>query len=281
MSTRYSDAVRTGREGAAAPSHRARPGLLLATWIVLLALFAALAPIGQAALRIPFELISFVMLAPAFASLVVVVRPSWMPPWWSPVRALRVAATTAAACVAVIVFIATLAALTDRVPSWDVPGIASPLWAFLPLQALGVLSEELGWRGVVQRAGERLAPPIVVATIAGFLFGATHLGYWSLGPIPLLTFAVTATLMSLAIFTLFDGSVWQRMLPAVVIHLGVNLGIASLAAPDEPLATTLPTLVAAMAMLAVAVMVRVLAAWRRGMSARAMDRSPRAPSSPA
>lgn len=79
MSTRYADAVRTGREGAAAPSHRARPGLLLATWIVLLALFAALAPIGQAALRIPFELISFVMLAPAFASLVVVVRPSWMP----------------------------------------------------------------------------------------------------------------------------------------------------------------------------------------------------------
>lgn len=270
--TRYADPVRAGGERSAALARRPRPGLVLAIWVALLALFAALAPIVQALLHVPFELLSLVMLAPALASLVAVVRPSWMPPWWDPRRASRVVMATVAACVAVIAFVVTLAAITGRMPSWDAPGVASPLWAFLPLQALGVLSEEVGWRGVVQRAGERFAPPVVVAAIAGFLFGATHLGYWSLGPVALLTFAVTATLMSLTIFTLFTGSLWQRMVPAVVVHLGVNLGIASLATAGEPLATTLPALAAAAAMLAAALAIRPLLVRFRRTSLRGAER---------
>jgi hypothetical protein len=58
----------------------------------------------------------------------------------------------------------------------------------------------------VQRVGEQFAGPVVVSAIAGFLFGATPLGYWSLGVMPLLTFAITAILMSLTITTTFTGS---------------------------------------------------------------------------
>ncbi|WP_192497501.1 CPBP family intramembrane glutamic endopeptidase [Pseudoclavibacter sp. CFCC 11306] len=206
----------------------------------------------------PFELLSFVMLAPALASFVVVVRPKWMPSWWARVSSGRVFAVSAGAAVAVIMFVATLSILTGHLPSWNALGFASPLWLFLILQTVGVLGEEIGWRGVVQRAGEQLARPAVVSVIAGLLFGATHLGYWSLGFLPVLTFAVTAALMSLTITTLFEGNLWQRMIPAVIIHLGVNLSVASLAEADEPLATTLPALAAAAVMLVSAVVTKVM-----------------------
>lgn len=62
--------------------------------------------------------------------------------------------------------------------------------------------------------------------------------------------------MSLTITTLFEGTLWQRMIPAVVVHLGVNLGVASLADADEPLATTLPALAAAAIMLVSALVVK-------------------------
>src|SRR5699024_10297517 len=118
--------MRTGAERSAAPARRARPGLVLGIWFVLFAIFATQAPIAQASLRLPFELFSLVMLAPALASLVVAVRPSWMPPWWDPLGASRVMMATLAACVAVVAFIATLAGVTGRMPLWGVPGMTSP-----------------------------------------------------------------------------------------------------------------------------------------------------------
>lgn len=254
MQTRTGDATST----TASTERRSRPVLLLAAWALALIVLAALAPALQNALDVPFELLSLVMLAPALASLVVVVRPNWMPSWWARVPSGRVLAVSAGATIAAIMFVATLSILTGHLPSWNAPGFASPLWLFLILQTVGVLAEEIGWRGVVQRAGEQLARPAVVSLIAGLLFGATHLGYWSLGPLPVLTFAVTAALMSLTITTLFEGNLWQRMIPAVIIHLGVNLGVASLADADEPLATTLPALAAAAVMLALAIVIKVI-----------------------
>jgi membrane protease YdiL (CAAX protease family) len=235
-----------------------RPGRVLTVWASVLIVLAALAPIVQEGLGVPFELLSLVMLAPALAGVVVLVRPGWMPPWWPPASAFRVGLVTAGALVAVMAFTATLALLTGRVPSWTTPGFGSPLWLFFILQTLGVLSEEIGWRGVAQRAGERFARPVVVSATAGFLFGATHLGYWGLGPVPVLVFASTAALMSLTITTLFQGSLWQRMVPATVVHLGVNLAVASLARSDEPLPTMLPALVAAAVMLVVAAVAKAL-----------------------
>lgn len=234
-------------------SRRGRPGLLLAVWALLLGLFATLAPMAQDLFGIPPELLSLVMLAPAVASLVVVVRPSWSPSPWPRVAWGPALTATGLAALAVVSFVVVLALLSGRSPSWPPTGIGAPVALYLVLQAVGALGEEVGWRGVVQRSGEHFARPAVVSAIAGFLFGATHLGYWSLGLVPVLTFSVTAMLMSLTITTLFVGSLWQRMLPAVVVHLGVNLGLSALAANDEPLATAPISLGAAAVMLAVAV----------------------------
>ena len=115
---------------------------------------------------------------------------------------------------------------------------------------------------MVQGCGESFARPAVVSAIAGFLFGATHLGYWGLGVLSVLTFALTAMLMSLTITTIFTGSFWQRMLPAVIVHLGLNLSITSLSGTGEPVATSPGALGAAVAMVVVALLGRALR--RRG-----------------
>jgi membrane protease YdiL (CAAX protease family) len=172
---------------------------------------------------------------------------------------MRAMVSTAIALVAVLGFVVALILLSGRSLSWPSAGVGAPVAVFVAVQVFGVLCEELGWRGVVQRVGEQFARPAVVSAIAGFLFGVTHLGNWSLGIIPVLTFAITATLMSLTITTIFTGSLWQRMLPAVVVHLGVNLGIMALADPGEPLATTSWALGAALVMLGIAMIGRTAA----------------------
>lgn len=52
-----------------------RPAVVLILWVVLLGLFASIAPVAQASFAVPFELLSLVMLAPAFACVVVILRP--------------------------------------------------------------------------------------------------------------------------------------------------------------------------------------------------------------
>lgn len=228
-----------------------RPLALLLVWTLLLGVLAAAAPMAQAALGVPFEVVSLVMLAPAAAGAIVLVRPSWLPRTWDVAETGTVWRTAGYAVVAVIAFGAVLTLATGRVPDPSAVSAGIPLAAFVAVQAIGVLSEEFGWRGVVQQCGEQFARPAVVSAIAGFVFGATHLGYWSLGPIPVLTFAVTAAVMSLTITSIFRGSILQRMVPATVVHLGVNLVLASLSTPEEPLATEPVTLLAALVMLTV------------------------------
>lgn len=228
--------------------------------------FATLAPMVQEAFGVPFELLSFVMLAPALACVVVVIRPAWLPRRWPRVeaRSVALAAVLAAAAVVAFILVLVLSLATGRRPTFPAAPAGAPLALFLGLQALGALGEEVGWRGVVQCCGESFARPAMVSAIAGFLFGVTHLGYWSLGAVPVLTFALTAMCMSLTITTIFVGSFWQRMVPAVIVHLGINLGLPAVAASDEMLATRPVTLAAAVVMLAVAVAGQALVARSSG-----------------
>lgn len=232
--------------------------MVLILWVVLLGLFAGVAPLAQAVSAVPFELLSLVMFAPAMACLVVILRPQWMPAAWKSAVSQEVWIAAVVASVAVVGFVGVLALLTGLWPSWPPDTVGAPLVVFLGLQTLGALSEEIGWRGVVQRCGEQFARPAVVSAIGGFVFGATHLGHWSMGALPVLTFAVTAMLMSLTITTIFVGSLWQRMIPATIVHLGVNLGMGSLVTSGQPLATTPIAVVAALTMLLVAVVSRPL-----------------------
>lgn len=240
-----------------------RPVLVLIVWAIALMVLAGLAPVAQATVGLPFELLSLVMLAPAFACAVVLIVPSWMPEPWKRVDGFSVLMAAMVSAVAVVVFFVVLALATGSKPSLPTGTGGTPLVLFLALQAIGALSEEIGWRGVVQRCGERFARPAVVSAIAGFLFGATHLGYWELGVLPVLTFAFTAMLMSLTITTIFTGSFWQRMIPAVIVHLGLNLSITCLVGGGEPIGTSLGALGAATAMLIVAAIAKGLVT-RRG-----------------
>lgn len=240
-----------------------RPALVLIVWAISLIVLAGLAPVMQATMGLPFELLSLVMLAPAFACTVVLIVPSWMPEPWKRVGGSSVLLAAMVSVVAVVVFFVVLALATGSKPSLPASVGDAPLVLFLALQAVGALSEEIGWRGVVQRCGERFARPAAVSAIAGFLFGATHLGYWELGILPVLTFAFTAMLMSLTITAIFTGSFWQRMIPAVIVHLGLNLTITCLASGGEPIGTSLGALGAAAAMLIVAAIVKGLVI-RRG-----------------
>lgn len=235
-----------------------RPVLVLIIWATALLVLAGLAPVAQAAVGLPFELLSLVMLASAFACTVVLVVPSWMPEPWKRVDGSSVLLAAMVSAVAVVVFFVVLALATGSKPSLPTGTGGVPLALFLAVQTIGALSEEIGWRGVVQRCGERFARPAVVSAIAGFLFGATHLGYWELGILPVLTFAFTAMLMSLTITTIFTGSFWQRMIPAVIVHIGLNLSITCLASGGEPIGTSLGALGGAAAMFIVAAIARGL-----------------------
>lgn len=243
---------------SAPPPRSGRPARVLVIWAATLLVLAGLAPAVQSALNVPYALLSLVMLAPALACTVVLVRPAWMPQPWprAGVRAVLVASAVAALCV--LVFLAVLALVAGARPRWPTDMGGAPWLLFLLAQGVGALSEEIGWRGVVQRCGESVARPAVVSAVAGFLFGATHLGYWGLGILPVLTFASTAMLMSLTITTLFVGSFWQRMIPAVIVHLGLNLTLTSLSTAEGSLGTSPAALAAAVAMVGVAVLARVL-----------------------
>lgn len=156
-----------------------RPGLVLAIWAATLVALAVLAPSAQAGLGVPFELLSLVMLAPALACAVVIILPRWMPTPWARTSAASVLVAAALSVIAVGVFLAVLAWSTGSSLTWPSGISGVPVLIFVALQTLGALSEEIGWRGVVQRCGERFGRPQVVSAVAGFLFGATHLGYWA------------------------------------------------------------------------------------------------------
>lgn len=242
------------------PRTRPRPVALLTVWAVLLGLGAALAPVAQSALGVPYELLSLVMLAPALACVVALVRPHWRRTPWQPGPASHVLVSALLAVGVVGVAVVPLALLTGRYPSLPDPSvIGAPLAVLVGLQAVGALGEELGWRGLAQRCGEEFAPPLVVAVLAGLLFGATHLGYWSYGLGTMAVFTLFAAMMSVTAMVLGTGSMAQRMVPAVLVHLGVNLSALAFAGPDSEPPTTPGAMVTSVVILGAALLaVRVV-----------------------
>lgn len=133
----------------------------------------------------------------------------------------------AGTAVALAAYFGAMLALAGTTPSLP-PTIAGlPLLLVLLIQFLAVLGEETGWRGFVQRTSERFARPWTVLIIAGILFGATHLGYWELGPLFVALFTASAVAMVITIGLLWRGSFWQRMIPAGLIHFAVNTALVA------------------------------------------------------
>lgn len=211
-------------------TRRGRPALLMLAWCVLLGAAAGLAPILQNALGVPWELLALIMLAPAVVSGILrICVPRWFPAPWSAVPWRSVLVPVVLALVFVVVFMAIHAALAGSIPSFPSAVAGVPLAVFVVVQAIGALGEEIGWRGVMQRAGEQFVPPPVATIILGTLFGATHLGYWEQGPVFVAWFTASSVAMAAAMMIVWRGGFWQRMIPATIIHLGVNMSAVALA----------------------------------------------------
>lgn len=253
--------IRHPRTGPTASSGSGRPRLLLGCWFLLLAGLAAAAPSLQAVLGVPWDVVALVMFAPALASAVLwVVARGWFPTAWASVPAARLVRPLVLALLFLLVHVTVQTALLGRWPDLPATTAGVPLLLVLLLQAAGVLGEEVGWRGLVQRAGEELAPAPVVTLSAGILFGATHLGHWGRGPGFMAWSTLTGVLMALAMASVWRGGLWQRMVPAVVIHLGVNLASPALLAGGKVPLWMLP--VPAAAGLLVVTAAQRLGTWR-------------------
>lgn len=233
--------------------------LVLIIWFATMIALAPIAEVIQQAIGLSFEVFALITLVPAVAAtIVLLIGPSWLPTVWSRGRVGAVIISTSAGLAGVAAFALTAALILGRLPSLPSHLAGLPIVLFIAIQGIGVVTEEIGWRGFAQRCGEHLMPPAVFSALAGFVFGITHVGYWSHGPIAVLTFAVATMLMSLTVTSIFHGSLWQRMIPATIVHLGFNTILNSMENNGTPLATSPITVTAAATMLAAAIAVSTL-----------------------
>lgn len=208
---------------------RRNPWPLMGLWLLTLALLAAVAPGLQNTLGVPWEVLPLIMLAPALsAGVVVLAGRRRLPTPWPAVPTRALVSPVLLAVLFLAVFTTTAAIVVGRVPALPTQVVGVPLAAWLVLQTLGAFGEEIGWRGLMQRLGETVAPPPVVVLVLGTLFGATHLGVWPLGPVFLAWFTASSVLMCLAMLLVWRGDFWQRMIPATLIHAGTNVAVFAL-----------------------------------------------------
>lgn len=231
---------------------------LFTAWFISMGLLVSAAVPLQISLNFPFDLFAFVALAPAIACSVVLVFRRWLPEVWQRVPVRQVLISSGLACISVVVGVALFALATGRAPQWNIPTAGAPLALFLCLQVLGAFTEEVGWRGLAQHCCEQHLHPAVTAAILGFVFGLLHFGFWPLGVLTALTFATTAMFLGLTITTIYSGSFWQRMIPATIVHFGVNMALVLFAPGDVSFATSPQILGVMVAILAVAVAGRMI-----------------------
>ncbi|WP_191089885.1 CPBP family glutamic-type intramembrane protease [Nesterenkonia ebinurensis] len=227
--------------------------LVLIIWFASMVALAPAAEIAQQALGLSFELFALVTVVPTVAAAFLLFRPQWLPRPWPGTGAGSLVVSVVASLAGVIAFALTAALLFGRVPTLPNTMAGLPVVLFIAIQGIGVLTEEIGWRGVAQRCGETFIRPWVFSALAGFVFGVTHLGYWSLGVQTVITFSVATMLMSLSITSVFCGFFWQRMVPATITHLGFNITLNSLEGAGNPVGVSPLIPVAAISMLGVAI----------------------------
>ena len=214
-----------------------QPTLLLAIWFVAMAIAVAVTVPLQIAIGLPFELYALVTLAPFIAYLATISLRHWRPSRWQTVSAARWAMSIISACLTIGVVGLLFVAIGYK-PHWQLPTAGASIGVFLLLQIFGAFTEEVGWRGLVQHCGEAYGHRLVVAGLSGFIFGLLHFSFWSLGFIPSFTFSLTAMFLALTIVTTYNGSFWQRMVPATILHTGANLMLVVFAPNDLAFATS-------------------------------------------
>lgn len=179
------------------------------------------------------EVLSLVMLAPAIGT-----GPAWLVLRGrdvftfhrTPSRALISAIALSFGAIAV--YFAVVSFVRGNGPDIPAEVAGVPLILFVLLQALGALTEEIGYRGFLLHTLSRWLPRLPAAVIVGVLFGMWHVQNFGLPLMEFLAFLVGTVALTLTMAYLMVGSFWQRMAVCTLIHLGANLALAFVGVDD-------------------------------------------------
>ena len=209
------------------PTRRRRTWLVVTVWS-LASLVSAVALLAvQPVIGLSMEILSLVMLAPAFgAALTWLTVRKDLPVIAGAVSAGRFSIAIGLSVVAVAVYVASIAVIRGALPQVPLQVAGVSVLVMILAQAVGALAEEIGFRGVLFDAlGVRL-PRITTAIVVGLLFGFWHVQYFALPPAQHGAFIIGTIALTITMAYVMVGSFWQRMAVCAVIHLGANLALA-------------------------------------------------------
>lgn len=182
---------------------------------------------AQPASGLSMEVLSLVMLAPGVgAAAAWLVTREYLPRFGSRSSTGGFLGSIGLSLLAVAVCFATVAIYRGALPEFPAHIAGTPVVLMIAAQAVGALTEELGFRGVLLHSLATRLPRFVAALVTGLLFGVWHVQYLAL-PLPqYLAFAAGAVALTILMAHVMVGSLWQRMVACTVIHLGGNLAVA-------------------------------------------------------
>lgn len=205
----------------------ARVATALIIWFVGSALGAAALLAAQPMAGLAPELFVLVMLAPAVGAAAAWPLIRGREPWATrSVSAQRLANSLLVALAVVVAYFVVVSLARGSAPTVPSQVGGAPVAVFILLQALGALTEEIGFRGVLLHGLQRWLSRPVSAIITGLLFGLWHVQYYTLPLLQLAAFIVGAVALTMTMAYVMTGSFWQRMATCTLIHLGANLALA-------------------------------------------------------
>ncbi|WP_218131408.1 CPBP family intramembrane glutamic endopeptidase [Nocardioides sp. YR527] len=216
----------------------ARVALALVVWLAG-SMVAAIALLALQPRTGPdLEVLSLVMLAPAIGAAVAWPLIRGREPWATrPVSSPVLARSIVLALAVVAAYFVVISVACGSAPTVPAQVGGVPVVLFVLLQALGALTEEIGFRGVLLHGLQSWLPRPLAAVVTGVLFGLWHVQYYALPPLQLAAFMVGTTALTLTMAYVMTGSFWQRMASCTLIHLGANLALAFVGDDAVPMTT--------------------------------------------
>jgi membrane protease YdiL (CAAX protease family) len=205
----------------------ARAATALAVWLAGSVLAAGALLTVQPLTALDPELFVLVMLAPAVGAAAAWPLIRGREPWATRrVSSQRLTASLLVALAVVAAYFVVVSVVRGSAPTVPSQIGGAPVAVFILLQALGALTEEIGFRGVLLHGLQRWLSRPVSAVVTGVLFGLWHVQYYALPGLQFAAFVVGAVALTLTMAYVMSGSFWQRMATCTLIHLGANLALA-------------------------------------------------------
>lgn len=148
-------------------------------------------------------------------------------------RAVANIATVTAACVAFWLLLVQAATLSGTAMVGPAAVGALPFALFLPIQFIGALGEEIGWRGLMQPILESRMTRFAAISVTGATWALWHVQSLAAGPVPAVCFFISAMAIAVILGYLGNGSFRQRALTAAIGHWLINIACYLLAGNDS------------------------------------------------